>query len=143
MHASESGGPNRASPFTCVLILIALSSWEDENDSDVRGMYSSALRAYPRSHSSHQTFLLSQPHPPSQIGPKELELELKSRKLLLYRKPSATIHWPSPWPAFVLAANFVPITRVLDERDAPDGLGFHQVNRGPKLFVAPSTSPVV
>ncbi|KAE8541061.1 hypothetical protein D1P53_002415 [Cryptococcus gattii VGV] len=48
----------------------------------------------------------------------------ESRKLLLYRKPSATIHWPSPWPTFLLAANFVPVPRVLDERDAPDGLGF-------------------
>ncbi|KIR32784.1 hypothetical protein I352_04719 [Cryptococcus deuterogattii MMRL2647] len=35
----------------------------------------------------------------------------------------ATIHWPSPRPAFVLAANFVPIPRVLDDRDAPDGFG--------------------
>lgn len=49
MHASELVEPNRASRSTCVLILIALSSWEDENDSDVRGMYSSALRACPRS----------------------------------------------------------------------------------------------
>lgn len=49
MHALELVEPNRASPSTCVLNLIALSSWEDENDNVMRCMYSSALRACPRS----------------------------------------------------------------------------------------------